>query len=536
MRNWLQGKFAKKTSTDINPWKTEHSIFSFLSSHINKNGRLSEGAYNLPDETDNNDEIKFAPGLADAMFGEEDSDDSKQRVAELSQLLKSIANKGDKTNENQFYALITEHEGVIGIIDDFLNTIVDQSLPIEPYLFNFAKDLATKTNQRNAVKFGIAILGLCQNQSVLQAIKILGLHDEFTVYATIAIANLSDHPLNDLWELAQKVDGWGKIQLVDRLTEFELEKPIKNWLLLEGYKNNIMYEYLAYTCAINGELHEVLDQEQIEHHFFKSASNLIDALIVELSPAQDITTYVYASEVIENFIKHAQHHAFDIVDYGILHKIKDFLTVLHNDIGEQKTNGWTQDHISNCLIEIVKTINSRDWTEATYKGLKSADHYTYWHAKQAAKVLGIDLWETVWNRLKDDPLNNMSWFDVVQYAKPEHTDKIMDFALAHIPLEELATGPDLAIGLGTNFNKYGSLEHIIVFLKDHPEKGEEFILAGLQCPVTRVRYVTLEALQQWTQQRWSSRIKNAVTHLQTVEPDSDIKDQIKHLLYGEELQ
>src|SRR5690554_2125307 len=244
IKKWLQDIFDKKESIEIKEWRTDNSILKFLSSNLDENDHLSEKAHDLPDEKKDDEKVRFAPGLMDAMFGADDSDDSKKRIRELTKHLKRVASKGDKINEQEFYRLITENEGVIGIIDDFLQVVVNDSLPIEPYLFNYAKDLTTKTDKRNAVKFGIAILGLCQNKSVLNDIKILGLHDEFTVYSTIAIANLSDNVENDLWELAQKVDGWGKIQLVDRLARPELREPIKDWLILDGYKNSIMYEYL----------------------------------------------------------------------------------------------------------------------------------------------------------------------------------------------------------------------------------------------------------------------------------------------------
>ncbi|MEZ4988667.1 MAG: hypothetical protein R2795_27210, partial [Saprospiraceae bacterium] len=354
IKKWLQGIFEKKESIEVKEWRTDNSILKFLSSNLDENGNLSEKAHDLPDEQKDDDKIRFAPGLMDAMFGADDSDDSKKRITELTKHLKRIASKGDKISEQEFYRLITENDGVIGIIDDFLQSIVNDSLPIEPFLFKYAKDLITKADKRNTVKFGIAILGLCQNKSVLNDIKILGLHDEFTVYATIAIANLSDNAENDLWELAKKVDGWGKIQLVDRLSRPDLSEPIKDWLIYEGYKNSIMYEYLAYTCAINGELHKKLETDEINHKLFKSASDIIEALIAIGGPAEDITTYPFASQVIEDFIRHAKIQANDISDFNVLHKIKDFLTELQNDIEAQEKNGWNQDIISNCLIEIVE--------------------------------------------------------------------------------------------------------------------------------------------------------------------------------------
>lgn len=536
IKKWLQGIFDKKKSIEFKEWRTDNSIFTFLLSNLDEKGNLSEKAHDLPDEKKDDDKIRFVAGLMDAMYGADDSDDSKKRIGELSKHLKRVASKGDKFSEQEFYRLITENESVIDIIDDFLQEVVNDSLPIEPYLFIYAKDLATRSDKRNAVKFGIAILGLCQKKSVLKEIKILGLHDEFTVYATIAITYLSDNAENDLWELAKKVDGWGKIQLVDRLSRPELSEPIKDWLINEGYKNSIMYEYLAYTCAINGELHKKLDPEEINHKLFKSASDIIEALIAIGGPAEDITTYPFASQVIDDFIRHAKIQANDISDFNALHKIKDFLTELQNDIGEQKANGWNQDIISRCLIEIVEILNSRDWKIAVYEGLKSNDNVMYWNAKQATEKLGIDLWETVWAKLQDKPLDSSSWYDVTHYSKLEHSDKIIDFALKHLPLDEMATGPRDSMGFGENYNKFGSLEFVITFLENFPKKGEQIIITGLKCPVTRNRNMAIKVLNKWNKENWSPEIEIEIKHLSEVEPNNDTKENIKRLMGGQELK
>jgi hypothetical protein len=536
IKKWLQDIFYKKESIEINEWRTDNSILKFLSSNLDEKGNLSEKANDLPDEKKDDDKVRFAPGLMDAMFGADDSVDSKMKVAELSEHLKNIATIGDKISEQEFYRLITENEGIIGIIDEFLQIVVHEAMPIQPYLFNYAKDLATKTDKRNAVKLGIAILGLCQNKSVLNEIKILGLHDEFTVYSGIAIANLSDDAENDLWELAQKVDGWGKIQLVDRLARPELKEPIKDWLILDGYKNSIMYEYLAYTCAIHGELHKKLESDEINHKLFQSASDIIEALIVDHSPAEDITVYPFASQVIQDFIRHAKIHAAEIRDFNALHNIKDFLSELQNDIGEQDKNGWNQDIISNCLIEIVEILNSRDWKIVAYEGLKSNDNVIYWNAKQAAEKLGIDLWETVWTRLEEKPLDSSSWYDLTHYCKPEHSDKIIDFALKHLPFDELATGAKDSNGFGDNYNKYAIHEYATTFLENYPKKGERILLTALRSPVTRNRNMALRVLDKWKQENWSLEIEKEVRQLSEIEPNSDTKENIKRLLNRQELK
>lgn len=536
IKKWLQDIFDKKEPIEVREWRADNSILKFLLSNLDDKGNLAETANDLPDEIKSDDKIRFAPGLTDAMFGADDSDDSKKRIAELTKHLKRVASKGDKISEQEFYRLITENEGVIGIIDEFLQTVVNDSLPIQPYLFNYAKDLATRTDKRNAVKFGVAILGLCQNKSVLKDIKTLGLHDEFTVYSSIAIANLSDNAENDLWELAKKVDGWGKIQLVNRLSRPELSNPIKDWLIYEGYKNSIMCEYLAYTCAINGELHKKLESDKIEHKLFKSASDIIDALIAIGGPAEDITTYPFASQVIQDFIRHAKRHATNISDFNALHKIKEFLTELQDDIGEQKKNGWNQDIISNCIIEIVEILNSRDWKVVACEGLQSNDNVIYWNAKQAAEKLEIDLWETVWSKLQEKPIDSSSWCDVTHYSKPEHSDKIIDFALKHLPLDEMSTGPRDSMGFGENYNKFGSLDYLVTYLENYPKKGEKIILTALKCPVTRNRNMAIKVLDKWKRVNWSSEIEKEIRHLREIEPNKDTKENIERLLNGQELK
>lgn len=533
IKKWLQDIFDKKEPKE---WKTENSILKFLSSNLGGKGNLAETANDLPDEIRDDNTIRFAPGLMDAMLGTDESDDSKNRITELTKHLKRIATKGDKISEQEFYRLITENNGVVGIIDDLLQSIFHNALPIQPYLFNYARDLTTKTDKRNAVKIGIAILGLCQNKSVINEIKILGLHDEFTVYSTVAIANLSDNADNDLWDLAKKVDGWGKIQLVDRLAKPELTKPIKDWLIYEGYKNSIMHEYLAYTCATNGELHIKLESEHIEHKLFKSASDIINALIVEHSPAEDITTYPFASQVIQAFIRHARKQATDISDFNAIHNIKDFLADLQDNIGEQNKNGWNQDIISNCLIEIVEILNSRDWKVAVYEGLKSNDNVIYWNAKQAAEKLGIDLWETVWGKLEEKPIDSSSWYDVTHYSKPEHSDKIIDFALKHLPLDEMATGPKDSMGFAEEYNKYGSLDYVTTYLENYPRKGEKIILTALKCPLTRNRNMAIKILDKWKQENWSPEIEKEIKRLREIEPNNDTKEDIERLLKGQKLQ
>lgn len=171
-----------------------------------------------------------------------------------------------------------------------------------------------------------------------------------------------------------------------------------------------------------------------------------------------------------------------------------------------------------------------------YEGLKSNDTVIYWNAKQAAEKLGIDLWETVWARLEEKPLDSSSWYDVTHYSKPEHSDKIIHFALKHLPFDELATGAKDSNGFGNNYNKHACLEYAITLLENYPKKGEKIVLTSLRNPVTRIRNMAIKVLDKWKQENWSSENEKEIRHLREIEPNNETKENIERLLNGQELK
>lgn len=529
---WIKNLFKSQEESELTAWETKDSILAFLKQHVTEQGSLNDDAHTLPDEKKADDGIKFAPGLLDALVGADNSEKSKSRIKVLVKLITRIAQKGDAQSKSDFYKEVTENENVIAIIDEFLEQLVERSLPIEPHLYHYANSLATKTNNRNAVKFGIAMLGLCQNQEPIEDLRILGLHDEFTLFSSIALLNLSDDLVNDLWRLAKQVDGWGRIQLVERLVALELTDEIRDWLVLEGYRNDIMYEYLALTCAQSGLLNEKLKREAINNDLFVSAGEIIVALMDE-GPTRGMSGYLEATETLENYVQHAKVQELSIVDFMNLHKIKDYLEDAPEKVETLKH--WKQDELSNLLIDINTVLQSRDWTTEVHRALQSADSFEYWNAKQAADKLEIPIWETVWGRLKQNPLDFSLWYDVTANAKEGDVEEVIDLALNNLPLDKLGTGPKDSMGFGDDFQMHNALESVITLIGDYPGKGEALILVGLDSPVTRNKNMAISALEKWKAENWSTEITEKVNRLREIEPNENTKENIERLLSGEEL-
>lgn len=535
MLNWIKNLFIGNDNSEILEWKTDESIYKFITDNLTEKDRLIDSAIDLPDEKPAaENELRWAPGLIDSMFGPQDSEESKLIIEELAKLLKHISVYGDKRSEARFYQLITETDSIITIIDDLLERATNLSLAINPHLFEFAKAMSFKTAHRNSVKVGVALIGICKGISVIHQIKTIALHDEFTVFAIVAISNMTDDVVNDLWEIAKKVDGWGKIQVVDRLAKMELPNEIKTWLITDGYKNSIMYEELAYTCAVNGELHNILKKENVDNNIFKASADIIGALIAG-GPAEDFSDYQFASVLVENFVRHAKSQANEIYHFVVLNQLKDFLTDLQNALTEESKNGWTQDIISNCLIDIVGILSNKDWSPLAMAALNSDDSITFWNGKQAAKILHIDIWEIVWQKLKANPHESSLWYDVTHEAKIDNVNEVIQFYISTYPLSEIATGPGNMLGLGLDYAKYQSFDNVITLLEDYPAKGEPIILAALDSPVTRNRNMAIKVLHKWGKQNWSVQLSLKLEQLSDMEPDNHTKANIFRILNGQDL-
>ncbi len=58
------------------------------------------------------------------------------------------------------------------------------------------------------------------------------------------------------------------------------ENPvIKRWLLREGFRNSVMYEYLAATCARAGGLLAALGDDDVDRELLTGAGEILQALI-----------------------------------------------------------------------------------------------------------------------------------------------------------------------------------------------------------------------------------------------------------------
>lgn len=528
-----------KQNQNINPqdlpWNNRPSIFGHIQANLESSGRLVASAHNLPDEEIRykNESLRWVPGAMDGAFGHHGSPGSgKEKAERIGDLMKVISKKNGLAEKIALYNILSE-DNIMDFIDPALEKIIAAEVPVYPHLHDYARWLAFESPDRGPVKFGIALLGLIRDNNDLDKIITLGKHEEFTLFSAVAITNSSENSEQVLWELAKCVDGWGRIHLVERLANTE-DRSIKKWLLREGYKNSVMYEYLAYTCAVAGNLKMELSAADIEEDVLSAAGDIIVALI-NGGPAEHIDHYEDGAEVTQRYLMHLVNQADTLDAFLNAAAIKNFLEDNEVDWTERERKGWSADLRSDLLIDLHKILSDAKWKQMVLEKQDTTDDREFWQVSQAASVLGISLWEAHWQRLVKDPFRSTHWYDVMRNADEERIRQIVALALEKLPLSEIATGPADNMGIGLAYNPHSCLDFLLQDLGDYPGQGFELIKTGLVSPVTRNRNMAIKALSGWGAEHWPQGTVELLLQAKADEPNEDTRKNIDNLLAGKAL-
>ena len=515
------------------PWGDRPSLFAHVRDHIVQNATgLAEGAMKLPDEERLRDRggLSWVAGGLDGAFGHHaGSADGSETAATIFAALREFTEKSSSERAAALYALLTEHSA-LDHVDPLLEAVY-LSDDLDPARVRIvARWLAGEAADREPVKVGIALLGLFPAVENRDLLLTLGGHDEFTLYTAVALVNASETAERDLFELARHVDGWGRIQLVERLAGTR-DEEIKGWMLREGYKNTVMYEYTAYVCATSGGLLDALRAPHPDEALLEGAGEILAALVTGLGgPAEGIDEYQDGAEATELWLGHLQDGEVGLKHLVAVGEIRSFLE------GETEKQdpapGWVQRQAS--LTELIRAILSRPELEHRVReGLTSRDAGTFWAATGAARVLGIDTWETYFRRLRE---GEPQWYFVMQTDDPERVDRVVSLAEQRLPLDRIGSGPADELGLGPGFGDQSALGFVLQDLGRFPGKGWPLIRAGLQSPVTRNRNMALRALGTWDKDEWPSDAGIRLQAALEQEPNEHTREQIRRVLAGESLE
>ncbi len=525
------------------PWSLERpSIHGFIESQI-RDGRIggSDNDVELPDEAMIRDaqSLGWVAGGQDGVFAHHGSGGIEEKsAAAVFDALSAALSKATESNLRALYDLLCEDD-LIGYIDPLIERIHQTSpspdtLPPDR-LHSLARWLALNAPDRGPVKFAVAMLGLVEVESEEDRalLQTLGQHEEFTLYVAVAIRNRSEDWERDLFELAKQVTGWGRIQIVERLAETK-DPEIKAWILREGFRNAVMYEYLAYIAATVGGLADELRKPEPDDALLRAAGEILEALVDSGGPAEDMDDYAEGAEATELFLQHMEKRARELEDFLAVELLRRFVTDEEADWNARQSKGWTPDRRSRISALADAVVNRPEWREKALEGISAEDDKAFWQARKVAEALGIDTWEDSFRRQESG--TGDTWFNLMQTEDPERIDRVIRLAKLQIPLHEVGTGPGEELGLGEEFKHHSALDWIVQDLGRFPGQGWDLIQVALRSPVVRNRTMAIRALSGWGQDCWPEEARGFLEAAEEREPDDEVKEAIRRLLDGQPLE
>lgn len=513
------------------PWGERPSIYRHILANVRAGEPgLAEKGDLLPDDeiVRGGKEIRWAPGALDGVFGHHVGSSEAAEIAnKILESFRALTKRASDELASSLYSLLLE-QSALSYVDHLLEAVVAHDDLDAERIHTIAHWLATGAADREPIKCAIALLGVCHGSDDRDLLLTLGRHEEFTLFASVALRNLGDEPELSLWALACLVTGWGRIQIIERLTETK-DEQIKSWMLREGYENDIMHEYTALICAKTGDLLSALRKHDPDDKLLKGAGSLLTALIRGRGgPSEGIDAYQEGAQATELYLTHLQTRDIDLQGFIDVSTIEQFLK---EESGEAKdpTLGWVERKAK--LLGLTNAILARSgWEQKARKGLNSEDRQTFWTATEAARLLGVDAWDVYFERLKR---GEDLWYFVMQTDDRDRIDQVISFAEEALPLADIASGPADSLGLGPDFQYHSALDFVLQELRRFPRKGWPLIKAGLQSPTVRNRNMAVQALAAWDRTSWPVDAERILRDAIEAEPNDRTRTVMVKAIEGE---
>lgn len=189
-------------------------------------------------------------------------------------------------------------------------------------IFKMAGVLTLSSEHVECVKIGLELLELfpIEDDDVKEIVRTLGLCDEFTLFAVWDMRNWENGNA-EIFELAKKVHGWGRIHAVRELKPETDE--IKHWLLTEGTVNDVINAYSSLTCWHKSDAKKILFEEPTPEEY-RGIATLIEGLLDE-GPVAGISALKDAETIMRRFLEITPNYELDESDRAVVSTVKEKL-------------------------------------------------------------------------------------------------------------------------------------------------------------------------------------------------------------------
>jgi len=493
---------------DFYPWDHKEKIVPYIQQQVQTHNRIEDDY--LPDEEYLYDENhpRLAAGLSDTFADDIPTPFYAKKLLKLFE--EQINHPTPKTRKATYEKIIFDNIASYGseFIERFQEAQLDESLVQQEALW-----LLENAAHREVVKLSITILGCTNCEKYKELLFTIGLHEEFTQYVIFALKNGTIQANEQIWKLAQSLRGWGKIAAVEQLESLTEEK--KRWLLTKGCENTIMNDYLAYTCAIKGELDVFLYDETISKELYDGAGIIIQGLLSENAP-KGIDDYAYAGAVLSRFVYHARTHCQTLEDFYRIMKISSFLEEDQEIWEVRLTDQWKQHERISIQQEIQTLIENHKWSDLAIEVLQKGYNYK---ALEISRFYKLEIKPILFELLEKDPTNSEIYLAIMERNNRQDIIDLCLFAETHLCLSNLSS------------IEQDCLQYIIQDLYEHEGVGLPLVQAALNSDNGSLQYHALCVLEGWTPLVWKQpALQTAIKTIATMSKDKEDRQIAKRLL------
>jgi hypothetical protein len=450
-------------------------------------------------------------GLHDQLTGA--SDEPSRRVDELTQaLLLACHTPGRRARQLLERAL--GQDDCIQWIDQIGARIAGNPAINPEKARPLLRSIALSTSQRGTLKYAIALLGFCGNSEDIPLFETVGRHEEFTLYAAVALANTLTDPLEAWFRLAHLVRGWGKIDLVTRICEAKpAREDVRNWLLRHGCENEIMDEYLGLIVAEGADLVGALRQADPDDELIRGAGIILRAISLG-GPAPGFEEYPEGPEAVRLFLNHLVRRP------GALHCLVHAGALRDYMLSSECT--WP-DRLE-LLGLAAQVIAQPHWPQHVERYLASDNKQESWNAWVGARIIRVNVVPELTVQLRNRPIDPGLWYRFVAGCDSAVMETALDLAQELLPLQEMFTGPlEETEEFEYGDTPYSCLGFVLQALRDFPGKGEALLIRALSSKSVGNRTMALSVLHEWSSGMVTPEIRSAVEVCSRRDPSARVK-------------
>lgn len=410
-------------------------------------------------------------------------------------------------------------------IDRFLHAVVEGKGASKPRLRELGRWLCVQGVRREQAKMGMALFGISGHSGGDgELVTHLGLLEELTLYAVVALTNLLPDADKAILNLADQVENWGRIHCVLRLRN-STKPDVAEWLLYGGYRNGVMTEEIAYVAATTGGLRAALDvdgrDELLDH-----AGALLAALAVG-GPAEDMKNFADGGASMAAYFARMLTAPASLSRLRHLSTLEDYLARWSD--GNPWIDAQERDSLSATLGAVLERDDWRQVAEAALVGYDLAEVKS---AITLVRRFAIDPVPVVERWLPKHPLDPYLWQTLLYAADKDEMLRLIDTASRVLPFDDLPRGPARDLGLGPGYEATRCLDLILQRLRDFPGVGTDAIAEGLASRVTRCRNMAVRALETWPLEARPLTLVDSLRQMAWSDPDPSLKKRARRVSEG----